>query len=421
MDKELLEFIDQSPSPYQAVDVIEEELKAKGYREQKLEDAFDLEKEGSYYVKREGALVAFDLGKKAPWEGGFRLVTSHLDSPCFRIKPSPHKEDGAYIAINTEVYGGPLYYTWFDRPLKLAGQVFYEEGGKVACKKVDIDRPLTIIPSLAIHMNREANKNFAPNPQQDLLPIFAKINEDLKDPLYQALKEDYGLDQEKILDFDLFLVPYEKGEKIGLDEELISVARLDNLASAHASLLGLLTGDKADGTKVSCFLNHEEIGSRSEEGAQGRLVYEILHRMVLALGGNEDRFYQALHKSFLLSADLAHAVHPHHKEVADPTNQPKLGKGPVIKIAANKSYLSSGSTGAYIEELCRKNHIPHQKFVNASDRRGGSTLGPLLQESLGVPGADIGTPILSMHSARELGATRDQEAYIALFKAFFAG
>lgn len=418
MKNDLLEFIDQSPTPYQGVEEIEKRLKAQGYLACPLDQDFQCEEGGKFYAKSPGAIFAFELGKKKPWETGFAIIGSHLDSPCLRVKPNPHIKKKNYIQINTEVYGGPLLYTWFDKPLTLAGKVYYQEEGQVKEKLVHSKKALTIIPSLAIHMNRGANEKFAPNPQVDLLPIFVDLEDKLQDPLFGFLEEELGIKSQELLDFDLFVLPLEKSSSIGLREELISAPRLDNLASAHASLQGLFQSKPGDKSKFLAFLNHEEIGSLTEEGASGNLSYEILERIVYALGGTKEEFYQALHKSFLLSADLAHAVHPSHLECADPSNQPLMGKGPVIKLAANRSYVSTGYTSAVIESLCRKHDIPYQKFVNASDRKGGSTLGPLMQHSLTIPGVDVGTPILAMHSNRELGAWVDQINYEKLFKVF---
>ena len=419
MTNDLLDFIDASPTPYQGVAEIEKRLKDNGFMECSLDETFQLDQAKKYFCKRSGAIIAFELGSEKPWEAGFSIVSSHLDSPCLRIKPNPGIKKKNYIQLNTEVYGGPLFYTWFDKPLSLAGKVYYEKDGKLIGQLVHIKKPLTIIPSVAIHMNREANKKFAPNPQKDLLPIFVDLGQKIQDPLYQALEKELQVEKSAILDFDLFLFPVEKSLSIGLEGELISAPRLDNLASAHASLQGLLKSKETKKTKVVNFLNHEEIGSLTEEGASGNFAYEVLERIVYACGGNKEDFYRASHKSFLLSADLAHALHPAHEEFADPTNQPLMGKGPVIKLAANRSYVSTGETSALIELLCKKNHIPYQTFVNASDRRGGSTLGPLLQESLNIPGVDVGTPILAMHSNRELGAWKDQENYEKLFTVYF--
>ncbi|MDO5713957.1 MAG: M18 family aminopeptidase [Tissierellia bacterium] len=410
---ELIEFIDGSPTPYQGVEQVIIELTKHGFQELHLGNSWNLEYGGKYYIiSGNCAIMAFEIGDN-PWDEGFHMIGSHLDSPGFRIKPRANHPSQSVLTLNTEVYGGAILHTWFDRPLSIAGQVILD-GEPLKSKKIQFKRPLGIIPSLAIHMDREVNKGKNWNPQKECLPVFSLEEKDSLEKLLE--KEVEG----EILDYDLFLYPMEKSTYLGINQEFISAPRLDNLAMVHSSLKGLVESKKSKKTKVFFAYNHEEIGSQTAQGAMGPLGAEILERIILSLGGGREDFFRACSKSFLISADMAHGIHPNYPEVADPTNRPQLGKGPVIKIAANRSYTSEGHTSAYFKSLCKKAEVECQTFVNASNRRGGSTIGPLALTHLNIPGVDVGNPIWGMHSVREIGAMKDHIDMIKVMKEFYS-
>lgn len=411
---DLMEFIELSPTAYQGAEETERRLENGGYKKLSAAETWHLKSGGKYYtVNGSSAVMAFEVGEK-PWESGFAMVGSHLDSPSFRIKPNSAKVSEEVLTLNTEVYGGPIYHTWFDRPLSLAGRVIFRKNGVLAAVNTDLKKPVAVIPSLAIHIDRKINEGKKWNPQKDLLPVLSLNRED---SLEEVLEREIG---GKIVDCDLYLYPTEKPEVIGLNGELISSPRLDNLGMVHASLTALLNSGSSSRTKVFLATNHEEIGSRTTEGALSSFPGQVLERIVLASGGNREDFFKAAAKSFMISADQAHGIHPNAGDVADPTNRPVLGGGPVIKVSANRSYTSDGWSSAVFRELCREVEVPCQTYVNASDRRGGTTIGPLSTTQLNISGVDVGNPLWGMHSARETGAVADQEYMIKVLEMFYS-
>ncbi len=424
--KSLINFIQQSPSSFHVVKNAEKILQENGFNEIKLEEIWNLEKEGKYYiVKNKSAIIAFEIGKGEIEREGFRLIGAHTDAPCFRIKPNPEiiVED-KYLKLNTEVYGGPILNTWFDRPLSLAGRVSIKTDNPLDPeeKLIDLKKPLMIIPNLAIHMNRKINEGIEINPQIDTLPLLAIIDDKFEKDnfLLKLIAERLDIKVEDILDFELFLYDIEKGFLIGLNEEFMSIGRLDDLAMVHAGLYGLVDSKVSQATNVLVCFDNEEVGSTTKQGAASPMLRTILERIALSLGKGKEDYYRALSKSFLISADMAHALHPNYTDKQDPTNRPVINGGPTIKISASQSYTTDSLSSAIYEGICKSIKVPVQKFVNRSDERGGSTIGPISSTQLDIPSVDIGNPILAMHSIRELGGVLDHHYVYRTFKEFYS-
>ena len=423
--KSLIEFIDNSPSPFHVVKEAEKVLTRSGFKKLNLSDRWNLEKEGKYYVtSNSSSLIAFVVGKGSLEEDGFKLIGAHIDSPTFRIKPNPEiAVENRYLKLNTEVYGGPILNTWFDRPLSIAGRVAVRTENPLKPKEilVDMEEPLLIIPNLAIHMNRKVNEGVSINSQVDTLPVISVIEDDMEKENYlvKLLGEKLSVDFDDIMDFDLFLYATEKGSLIGPKEEFISIGKLDDLAMVHAGLYGIVDSQVSNPTNVLVCFDNEEVGSSTKQGAASPLLRTVLERICIAFGKNREDYYRALSNSFMISADMAHALHPNYIEKYDPTNRAIINGGPVIKIAANQSYTSDSMSIAVYESICKSAGIPVQKFVNRSDQRGGSTIGPISATQLNIPSVDIGNPILAMHSIRELGGVFDHYYAYKSFKEFY--
>lgn len=422
---ELVDFIYASPTQYHAASTVKEMLDREGFTELFEKDSWNLKSGEKYYLKKnDSAVIAFEVGTGSVIEDGFRLIGAHTDAPGFRIKPNAEmKVEDQYVRLNTEVYGGPILSTWFDRPLGVAGRVALrgESPLKPEIKLVNINKPVLIIPNIAIHMNRSVNEGYAFNKQKDTLPLVGFVNEELekKGYLMSLLVEELGVNSEDILDFDLFLYEYNKGCVMGINEELISTGRLDDQWMVFAGIKALLGSEKIKATKVMVCIDNEEIGSLTAQGANSNLLRRFLERVVIALGGNTEDFFRALANSIMISADLAHAVHPNLPEKHDPTNRPKLGMGPVIKIAASGSYSTDSVASAIFMEVCNKAEVPVQKFVNRSDVKGGTTIGPMSAADLGIPVVDMGAPLLGMHSVRELASVKDNFYTVKAFTEFY--
>lgn len=422
---DLIDFLYKSPTAHHSVKTIKERLDLNGFTEVKESDKWNLQKDGKYYViKNDSALIAFTIGNGDIEEDGFKLIGAHTDSPGFRIKANPEMiSEGTYLKLNTEVYGGPILYTWFDRPLGIAGKVALKGSSplKPEIKLVNINKPLLIIPSLAIHMNRNVNEGLNVNRQKDTLPLLSLINEKFEKDGYlvKVLAEELKVSAADILGFDLGLYEIEKGAVIGLNEEFISAGRLDDMWMVYAGIQALVESKPNKSTKVMVCMDNEEIGSLTAQGANSALLLNILERITLALGKDREGLHRALANSLMISADLAHAVHPNVEEKHDPTNRPVLGKGPVLKTAASGSYSTDSYNAAIFEGLCNSAEVPYQKFFNRSDVRGGTTIGPITSSLLTIPVMDMGAPLLSMHSIRELAAVKDNEYTIKLFTHFY--
>lgn len=418
--------MDASPCNFLAVNTIKQTLEKAGYTERKLEDKITWTPGEKFYVtKNDSAIFAFKTGNKAPHETGFKIIAAHSDSPCFRIKP--HAEmcgEGGIVRLNTEVYGGPILYTWFDRPLSVAGRVIVkgEDALHPLTRLIKIDRPLMCISHLAIHFNRAVNEGNRLSKQIDMLPIIAKVNDlfESENMLLTLVSSHLGIAMEDILDFDLMLYDTQQACLFGLNEEFISCGRLDDLSMAHAGITALTQATDDDTTCVTAIFDNEETGSGTKQGAGSPVLANVLLRLTVAAGGNYDAFCRAIAKSFMVSADNAHAFHPNYASKYDPTNHPALGGGPCIKINANCKYMSDAHSAAIFASLCREARQPVQYFVNHSDVAGGSTLGNILTGQIDIEGVDVGNPLLAMHSARETASVADHIAMIEVMKKFFA-
>lgn len=423
---ELVDFLYDSPSACHGVKATQKILDENGFVEIKETDKWNLQAKGKYYViKNDSALIAFEVGTGDIEEKGFRLIGAHTDVPGFRIKPNPQMiSEGKYVKLNTEVYGGPILHTWYDRPLSIAGKVSLKGSSplKPETRLVNINKPLLIIPSLAIHMNREVNEGYKINRQVDTLPLLGLINDKLEkeDYLMNIISEELQVNKEDILNFELGLYEYERGSLIGMNEELISSGRFDDLWMVFSGIKALVDSRENEATKIMICIDNEEIGSLTAEGANSTLLNNILERIALGLGKDREGYYRTLANSIMISADLAHAVHPNLGDKHDPTNRPVLEGGPVLKIAASGSYSTDSFNGAVFAGVCEAAGVPFQKFVNRSDVRGGTTIGPVTAANLTIPVIDMGAPVLGMHSIRELASVKDNYYTVKAFTEFFS-
>lgn len=513
---ELLDFINNSPTMYNAVSYAEKNLRENGFIELNLKKKWTLEKSGRYYIKvNASGLIAFVINGDNIVEDGFRIIGSHTDSPTFKIKANPEVKINNQIKLNVEPYGGMIVSTWLDRPLSIAGRVLlrnWKNPLKPIEKIIKIDKPICIIPNLAIHMNREINSGYEYNKQDDLMPLILETGESLetedylKQILIRELDKDNGVSEsndnnnnianedadsihleyanvlsvrerikaeseralvaDDILDYELYLYEYEKSSLVGENSEFISAGRLDNLASMHASIKALIDssntkeyGKKASdelrkaiadigrpessisrdygiydssvgntllreingfcGINMLAAFNNEEVGSMSKEGADSELLGNVIERICMSMNISREEMFIGLENSFMISADLAHAVHPNKTEKADPTNKAIFGNGPAIKSHAGRAYASDGYSAAVFKEICRKNKIKCQTFVNRSDMRSGSTIGSIMASHLPMPIVDVGIPILAMHSIRELAHVGDYTDYYKSMLGFY--
>lgn len=415
--EQLLAFIEKSPSCFHAIKNMKEILSADGFTELKEEEKWEIKKGGRYFVTRnDSSIVAFTI----PETGftGYRIMASHSDSPTFKIKENPEMEvDNKYVKLNVERYGGMLCAPWFDRPLSVAGRVIVKEGDAFVTKLVDVDRDLLMIPNLAIHMNREVNDGYKYNAQVDMLPLYGDISS--KDTFMKTIAKAAGVKEEDILGHDIFLYNRVKGSIWGANEEFVSSSRLDDLQCAFSSLQGFLKGEKKEYVAVHCVLDNEEVGSGTKQGAASTFLYDTLVRVNECLGLSYEEYLRGLAKSFMLSADNAHAVHPNHKEVADPVNRPYMNEGIVIKHSANQKYCTDGVSAAIFKDLCREAGVPFQTFTNRSDILGGSTLGNISNTKVALNAVDIGLPQLAMHSPYETAGVKDTCYLIQAAEKFF--
>jgi aspartyl aminopeptidase len=420
-------FLDASPTSFHAASVAASLLEEAGYVALDESAAPEALPAGARrYVLRSGSLVAFRVGTQNPVEGGFRLTAAHTDSPNLRVKPRPHLRDHGYVRLGVEPYGGVMLATWADRDLGIAGRVIVRDGAGQRAVLVDLRRPLCRIPTLAIHLNRQVNdEGLKFNAQKDLPALFALSEDKTAEPLRELLAEAAGVGSGDVLAWDLALYDLTPAVISGVNGEFLHSARLDNLASCHAGLEALLASDALDlpaSTAVLALFDHEEIGSTSERGAQSAWLEHLLERIVRdAAGTSAGGLPRALTKSWLVSADMAHAVHPAHGDKHDGEHMPKLNAGPVVKQHTAQRYGTEADGAAFFFRLCEKAEVPAQWFVNRSDLACGSTVGPLVAARLGVRAVDVGNPMLSMHSAREMCGTADHARMIAALREFLGG
>ncbi len=419
--RECLAFIEKSVSAFHAVENAKEMLRAGGFNALREGEEWELCPGEGYYVERnDSSLIAF----RVP-EGeirGFHIIASHSDSPCFKIKPkSQITVEDSYGKLDVEPYGGMIYATWLDRCLSVAGRIVYSDGGELKSRNVNVDEDLLVIPNVAIHMDREINKNLTYNPQVDLLPLLwaEKTQTDQEDVLLKKTALAAGVDQERILGKDLFLYVRDSGKLAGASGELMISPRLDDLECVFASLKGLLGVRPEKYISVCAVFDNEEVGSLTRQGAASTFLEDTLAKAAASLAG-EKEMDRLLAESFMISADNAHGVHPNHPEKADPLNRPYLNQGIVIKYHGGQKYTTDAWSEAVMKEICRKTDVPWQTYSNRSDIAGGSTLGNISVGRVPVPSVDIGLPQLAMHSAVETAGTRDLTFLIEAAKVFYA-
>lgn len=430
MINRLLSFLDASPVNFLAVKNIADMLEAGGFR--RLNPALPIGTVNAgdrfFVTKNDSSIFAFRIGAKTLADAGFHMICAHADSPTFRIKPNAEMlVEGGLVKLNTEVYGGPIMPTWFDRPLTLAGRVIVRSQDVMQPQTMllHIKRPLLQISNLAIHFNRQVNDGVKLSKQKDVLPLLGQINSQLEagnmllNLIVDELSKQRPIQQEDILDFDLYLADTTPACTFGAHNEFISAGRLDDLSMCFAGLEAMLAAHDTDTTQVLAIFDNEETGSQTKQGAGSPFLSYMLKRIALAQTNTEEAYYQAVERAFMISADNAHAWHPNYAEKYDPTNHPMLGGGPVIKFNAAQKYASDAASAAVFAGLCAKAGVPCQRFVNHSDVAGGSTLGNILASSIPLRGVDMGNAILAMHSCRETGSVRDHEYCVKVFTEFF--
>ena len=430
MINRLLSFLDASPVNFLAVKNIAGMLEAGGFRRLDPCQPLGAVKAGDrfFVTKNDSSIYAFRIGRKPLAEAGFHMICAHSDSPTFRIKPNAEMLcEGGLVKLNTEVYGGPIMSTWFDRPLTLAGRVIVRSQDVMHpdTMLLHIKRPLLQISNLAIHFNRQVNDGVKLSRQKDVLPLLGQITSQLEagnlllNVILEELNKQRPVSREDILDFDLYLADTAPACTFGVHNEFISSGRLDDLSMCFAGLEAILAAADSDTTQVLGIFDNEETGSQTKQGAGSPFLSYMLRRIALAQSGTEEAYYQAVERAFMISADNAHAWHPNYPEKYDPTNHPMLGGGPVIKFNAAQKYASDAASAAVFAGICAKAGVPCQRFVNHSDVAGGSTLGNILASSIPLRGVDMGNAILAMHSCRETGSVRDHEFCVKVFTEFY--
>ena len=455
MIKRLLSFLDASPVNFLAVKNMAEELEKNGFRRINPQEPLGKIQAGDkfFVTKNDSSIYAFHIGKQPIADAGFHMICAHCDSPTFRIKPNAEMDcEGGIVKLNTEVYGGPIMSTWFDRPLTLAGRVIVKSDDVMHPQTLllHIKRPLLQISNLAIHFNRQVNDGVKLSRQKDVLPILGIINNELEkgNLLMNVILEELNknpmtsddkpfgkkeIKQEDILDFDLYLADATPACTFGAHDEFISSGRLDDLSMCWAGVEAMIaatseassknaseaSSEVSDTTRVLALFDNEETGSQTKQGAGSPFLSYMLKRIALAQSGTEEAYYQAVERAFMVSADNAHAWHPNYSEKYDPTNHPMLGGGPVIKFNAAQKYASDAASAAIFAGICEKAGVPCQRFVNHSDVAGGSTLGNILASSIPLQGVDMGNAILAMHSCRETGSVIDHEYTVKAFTEFY--
>ena len=424
--QDLLDFIDDSPSPWHAVQSVEAKLKAYQFVKLTESAAWDLKKSGRYYVIRDdSSIIAFVQGKKSLVETGFKLIGAHTDSPGFRIKPNPVTALEGLFRVGVEVYGGPIIATFTDRDLSLAGRVNYKTADNIITSAlIKFDEVLLRLPNLAIHMNRTVNdEGLKLHKQMELPLILSTVVQDSlpADYFAQLLQEKLSCSADKILSWDLAVYDTQKGVFWGSKQEFYANSQLDNLASCHAATKALL--DDAvldnDSTLVCAFFDHEEIGSESNRGADGSFLGDVLQRIAFSSAHSPEDYARALAKSFLISADMAHAYQPSFPLAYDPDHKVIVNKGPVIKINASQRYSTESISQAQFIEWCNQAGVPYQAYSHRSDLACGTTIGPITSAKLGIRSVDVGNPLWAMHSIRESAGVLDHHYMIKVLRQFF--
>ena len=420
----LFQFIDSSPTCYQAVEQLGNRLALAGYQERFEKEPWKIEAGGKYYVKRsDSSLIAFSIPQSFCRElpvKGFHIVAAHSDSPCFKLKEKPELAvENHYLKWNVEKYGGMILSTWLDRPLSVAGRVVVRSRNELVTKLVNIERDIAVIPNVAIHMNRDMNKGVEYNPQTDMQPLVGSAMH--KDGYLKLLAKEAGVEADDILGQDIFLYNRDQCKRAGLEGEWICGPRLDDLECVYGALEALLQSDSGSGNYINMLavFDNEEVGSGTKQGADSTFLGDVLARIRTGLQMEEEAYRCMLADSFLISADNAHALHPNHPEKADPENKPYLNEGIVIKYHGSQRYATNAYSAAVMKDICREAEVPYQVYANRSDMVGGSTLGNILMAQVSMNTVDIGLPQLAMHSAYETAGAKDVGYLVRALQTFY--
>ena len=413
----LIDFIARSPSCYHVIENFRTMLIENGFTELSETKSWNLTEGGQYFVVRaDSSLIAFKIPTCD--FNNFQITASHSDSPSFKIKEKEELlVDGHYVELNTEKYGGMMCAPWFDRPLSIAGKAVVRSGNSFETKLVNIDRDLVMIPNVAIHMNRQVNDGYTYHAQKDMIPLFG--DETAKGTFLKLVAETIGAEEKDILGTDLFLYNRMPGTIWGAHREFFSSTKLDDLQCAYTSMTGFLEGGNPESVTVCCIFDNEEVGSSTKQGADSTFLSDTLERINGCLNRTPEQYKMAVASSFMISADNAHAVHPHHMDKADPTNRPHMNHGPVIKYNANQKYTTDSVSAAIFKGICEKAQVPCQTFANHSDQPGGSTLGNIANAHVSLNTVDIGLAQLAMHSPYETAGTKDTWYMIRVLKEFY--
>lgn len=422
--EKLFGLLEKATSQFHTVEATKEQLIEAGFQELRLKDAWRLERGGKYLMTHHGStLFAFTIGEEFEAADGFRIAASHGDFPGFRLKPNAGMENGGYLQLNTEPYGGAIMSSWMDRPLSVAGRVVLKSDKvfKPEVRLVDLKRPVLLIPNLAIHFNREMNKGVELRNQVEMLPIYGTASEALtKESFLACIAKKLGVDPSEILDYELTIYNTDTPDYVGLEDEFVSAPRLDNLTSTQALIDGIVEGTRSHGLNMMIVFDHEEIGSRSKQGACSTLMVSVLEKIYVSLGYTLTDYTNAIEDSLLMSVDVSHAYHPNYGGKYDLTNRHILNQGFAIKEASNQSYATDCETVAIVQQICDSEGIAYKKFLKHSDSVGGGTLGGIASATLPIRTADIGVPLWAMHSSRETMGVKDYESLVAYMKAYYA-
>ena len=412
-NSELLEFLENSPTPFHATKELSNRLEKADFTQLDEADTWNLQKGKQYYVTRnDSSLIAFIYADEDISNGGISMVGAHTDSPCLKLKPNTIIHKKGYIQLGVEKYGGVLLNPWFDRDLSLAGRVSgLNAKGELVHPLVDFKRPLAVIPSLAIHLDKEANENRTINAQTDIPPILMQSDESVS--FEEILCKETGL--KEVLDFELLFYDTQAPEFIGFNKEFLASARLDNLLSCYVGLQAMIEAPKSKHALLICS-DHEEVGSESTSGAAGPFLEMVLKRIC----PDHEGYSRMVNASMMISADNAHGVHPNFESKHDENHGPLLNQGPVVKVNANQRYASNSQTVSTFKLLCKENSVPFQSFVTRTDMGCGSTIGPITATKIGVKTIDIGLPTFAMHSIRELAGDKDAYLLFKVLKSYFS-
>ncbi len=417
-------FMKEATTAVQSVDTVKNRLDNNGFEELELRNEWSLDSKGKYYVSPyPTSVVAFTIGSNRFLTKGFKIIAAHTDNPGFRIKPNPEVTSEGMLTLNVERYGGPIFNTWFDRPLSIAGRIAVKSDEVLNPKIIHLDfkRPLLTLPNIAIHMNRDVNTGREIKVQKEMQPLLTALIEDevKNDYFLKMIAKEADVNVSDILDFDMNIYCAEEGMLIGAKDEYISCPRIDDLSMVYAALEALIGSSHEDGINIAAFMDNEEVGSMTKQGADSMFLSTIIERIRMGINRTPEQFTRQLMDSFIISADGAHGLHPNYGEKNDITNKPIMNKGVAIKISGSRSYASEVESIGAFQQICEKAEVKYQKFVNHSDERGGGTLGPIISKYIPIYTVDVGVPMLAMHSTRELMGKEDFLDSIKIFKTFY--